>query len=174
MDEQLSLNTPELLTNNEAHAASFEGADLPAAPARRVAIVACMDARLDVSRALGLRNGDAHVIRNAGGVVTDDVIRSLCLSQRALGTREIMLIHHTKCGVQGLDEAALRADLVSEVGVAPTWSVETFADVEEDVRQSMRRLEASPFVPYTDHMRGFVYDVDTGHLIEVLADENYR
>ena len=167
MEERPSHNTNELLANNEAYAESFADSGMPPVPARRVAVVACMDARLDVERALGLSPGDAHVIRNAGGVVTDDVIRSLCLSQRALWTREIVLIHHTKCGVQGLDEAALRAELQAEVGIAPSWSLESFEDLEDDVRQSMRRLRASPFIPHTDQMRGFVYDVDTGVLHEV-------
>ena len=129
-----------------------------------------MDARIDLTAALGIANGDAHVLRNAGGIVTDDTIRSLCLSQRALGTREIMVVHHTKCGVLGIDEAAFRRDLATEVGIAPTWSVGTFDDVEDDVRQSIRRLQLSPFVPHTDQIRGFVYDVETGRLCEVDAD----
>ena len=158
--------TETLLARNADYATTFKYADLPVAPGLRLAVVACMDARLDPLDILGLDNGDAHVIRNAGGVVTDDVIRSLCLSQRALGTREIILLHHTGCGVQGLDEARLRSDLMAEVGVAPSWSVESFADPMADVIQSIRRLQLSPFVPHTEHVRGFVYNVDDGTLAE--------
>ena len=126
---------------------------------------------MDVTTLLGLGNGDAHVIRNAGGVVTDDVIRSLCLSQRALGTREIMLVHHTRCGLQGLDESSFRAQIETDVGIRPTWSVEGFADPEADVRQSIRRVQLNPFIPYRDRVRGFVYDVDDGMLHEVTVDD---
>lgn len=162
--------TDDYVANNETYAASFTEGDLAGSPGRSIAVVTCMDARIDLTAALGIANGDAHVLRNAGGIVTDDTIRSLCLSQRALGTREIMVVHHTKCGVLGIDEAAFRRDLATEVGIAPTWSVGTFDDVEDDVRQSIRRLQLSPFVPHTDQIRGFVYDVETGRLCEVDAD----
>ena len=164
------LATDALLEANRAYADAFDGADLPVKPSLRVAIVACMDCRLDVSALLGLENGQAHVIRNAGGVVTDDVIRSLCLSQRALGTREIVLVHHTGCGLATVTEDGFRADLADEVGVTPPWPVEAFEDPYVDVRRSIRRLEGSPFVPLTDHVRGFVYDVATGRLDEVEPD----
>lgn len=169
MSDAFSPNADELLARNAEHAEGFQDAGLAGPPARKLAIVACMDARLDVTAALGLRNGDAHVIRNAGGVVTDDVIRSLALSQRALGTREIILVHHTRCGLQGVDEAGFRRQVQAETGVTPPWSLDGFDDVEEDVRQSIRRLRNSPFVPHTDHVRGFVYDVDTGRLAEVAG-----
>ena len=157
----------ELVERNRAYARSFDRGGLPGAPSLAVAIVACMDARLDVASALGLDLGDAHVIRNAGGVVTDDVVRSLCLSQRALGTREIVLVHHTRCGVHGLDDEAVSASIEAEVGQRPPWPLGGFDDVEEDVRESARRLRASPFLPHVDAIRGFVYDVDTGRLHEV-------
>jgi carbonic anhydrase len=149
--------TDELLANNEAYAARFEHGDLPIPPAKRIAIVACMDARLNVFGLLGLVEGDAHVIRNAGGVVTDDEIRSLAISQRLLGTREIVLIHHTECG----------GTLEKETGVKPTWAAESFADLDADVRQSIARIKGSPFIPHTGEVRGFVYDVKTGRLREV-------
>lgn len=157
-------NAEQIVAANQAFADAFGDADLAGKPARRVAIVTCMDARLDVLPMLGLANGDAHVIRNAGGVVTDDVIRSLCLSQRALGTREVLVIHHTRCGVQTVTEDAFKAELESELGVKPAWSVEAFTDVHDDVRQSIRRLELSPFLLHKDHIRGFVYDVDSGRI----------
>ena len=138
-----------------------------AAPTLRVTIVACMDARLPVEGAVGLKIGEAHVLRNAGGIVTDDIIRSLWLSQQALGTREIMLIHHTKCGVQGVDENAVRAQARELTGQAPSWAAGGFDDIVEDVRESMRRLRTSPFVVHDEVLRGFVYDVDTGDLHEV-------
>lgn len=136
-------------------------------PSRHLAIVTCMDARLDILSLLGIGNGEAHVIRNAGGVVTDDVIRSLCLSQRALGTDHIILVHHTRCGVSGLDEAALKTDLEAEIGIKPPWSFEGFGDPVSDVVQSANRIRLSPFVPHTDHISGFVYDVDTGQVVPV-------
>ncbi|MXW94496.1 MAG: carbonic anhydrase [Acidimicrobiaceae bacterium] len=139
---------------------------MPAAPARRLAVVACMDARLDVLRILGLRAGEAHIIRDAGGVATDDVIRSLCLSQRALGTREVVLVHHTDCGLQLIDEDRFLAELEAETGSRPSWPLETFADPYEDVAESIRRLRSSPFLPHKDHIWGFVYDVDDGKLHE--------
>ena len=171
MADSFTPNADQLLSDNAAYAEGFSDQDLAAAPRRGLAIVACMDARLDVSAAVELRNGDAHVIRNAGGVITDDVIRSLTLSQRALGTREIVLLHHTRCGLQGVDEDGFRRQLAEEVGVTPSWSLDGFDDVEEDVRQSMRRLRMSPFLPHKDHIRGFVYEVETGLLREVTDAE---
>ncbi len=159
--------TDELLQNNEAYAASFKKGDLPASPAKRVAVVACMDARLDVYRMLGLKEGDAHVIRNAGGVVTDDEIRSLAISQRLLGTREIILVHHTDCGMLTFTDDELKGQIQDEVGVKPHFSMEAFSDLEEDVRQSIARIKASPFIPNKDSVRGFVYEVETGRLREV-------
>lgn len=160
-------NTAELIQSNERFAAVFDDADLAVRPGRQLAVVACMDARLDVSALLGLRNGDAHVIRNAGGVITDDVIRSLCLSQRMLGTKEIVLIHHTDCGVQGLNERAFRRQLEEDTGVRPAWTVESFDDPFEDVRQSIRRLQLTPFLLHKDHIAGFVYDVASGKILDV-------
>ncbi len=160
-------NTNELVAANAEYAEGFPDADLDVAPSRKMAIVACMDARMDIPSMLGLRNGEAHIIRNAGGVVTDDVIRSLCLSQRALGTEEIVLVHHTNCGVSGLDESALKLELEDEVGVKPPWSFEAFGDPHRDVRQSAQRLHMSPFLPNKNHISGFVYDVGTGLLERV-------
>jgi carbonic anhydrase len=157
----------ELLRNNEEYARAFDKGDLPVPPSRRVAVVACMDARLDVYRMLGLEEGEAHVIRNAGGVVTDDVIRSLTISQRLLGTREVVLIHHTDCGMVTFTDDALKAQIQQETGIRPSFSFEAFPDLEEDVRQSVRRIQASPFVPHKDNVRGFVYEVETGRLREV-------
>ena len=159
--------TDELLRNNEAYAASFEKGDLPLPPARGVAVVACMDARLDVHKILGLEEGDAHVIRNAGGVITDDEIRSLAISQRLLGTSEIILIHHTDCGMLTFTDDELKAQIQEDVGVKPHFSMESFSDLEEDVRQSIARIQNSPFVPNKDSVRGFVYEVETGRLREV-------
>ncbi len=160
-------NTDELLKNNAAYAAAFDDDHLPVRPQRRLAVVACMDSRMDIFEMLGLRHGEAHVIRNAGGVITDDVIRSLCVSQRFLGTREIILLHHTDCGLQTVDEDAFKTELEAELGVKPFWSLESFTDPFVDTQQSMRRLQMTPFVPYKDDVRGFVYDVDTGQLHEV-------
>ncbi|MDX1608491.1 MAG: carbonic anhydrase [Halofilum sp. (in: g-proteobacteria)] len=159
--------TDELLENNDAYAEGFDKGDLPVPPARRVAIVACMDARLDVYRMLGLTEGDAHVIRNAGGVVTDDVIRSLAISQRKLGTEEIVLVHHTECGMQSFRDDDLKDEIEQETGLRPPFAFEAFADLEGDVRQSIRRIQASPFIPRKDAIRGFVYDVKSGRLEEV-------
>ncbi len=159
--------TDELLANNEAYAAAFDKGDLPLPPGKKVAVVACMDARLNVYGALGLNEGDAHVIRNAGGVVTDDEIRSLAISQRLLGTGEIILIHHTDCGMLTFTDDAFRRAIQDETGIKPEWAAESFTDVDEDVRQSIARIKASPFVPRTDAVRGFVYDVATGKLREV-------
>ena len=157
----------ELVANAERYAADFDRADLPLPPGKRVAVVACMDARLDPARLLGLDEGDAHVIRNAGGVVTDDAIRSLAISQRLLGTEEVMLIHHTDCGMLTFSDDDFRRQVQEETGVKPEWAAETFDDLEEDVRQSIRRIKASPFVPRKDTIRGFVYDVATGRLREI-------
>ncbi len=159
--------TDELLENNAAYAESFEKEDLPLPPARGVAVVACMDARLDVHKILGLEEGDAHVIRNAGGVITDDEVRSLTISQRLLGTREVILIHHTDCGMLTFSDDELKAQIHEEVGVKPHFSMESFSDLEEDVRQSIARIKASPFVPHKESVRGFIYEVETGRLREV-------
>jgi carbonic anhydrase len=161
-------STDELLANNEAYTASFDKADLPLAPARKAAVVACMDARLNVYGALGLQEGDAHVIRNAGGVVTDDTVRSLAISQRLLGTEEIILIHHTGCGMLTFTDDEFRESIERETGIKPQWAAEAFADLEGDVRQSIARIKASPFIPRKDAIRGFVYEVETGRLREVI------
>ena len=159
--------TDELLANNEAYAASFDKGDLPLPPGRKVAVVACMDARLNPYGALGLSEGDAHVIRNAGGVVTDDEIRSLAISQRLLGTEEIILIHHTDCGMLTFTDDEFKDSIERETGIKPAWSAESFSDLETDVRQSIARIKASPFIPRKDSIRGFIYDVQTGTLREV-------
>jgi len=158
--------TDELLANNERYAATFKG-PLPLPPAKGVAVVACMDARLHVHTILGLAEGDAHVIRNAGGVITDDEIRSLTISQRLLGTREIILIHHTDCGMLTFTDDDFKASIQKETGIKPEWAAEAFPDVDEDVRQSMARIKVSPFIPHKDAVRGFVFDVATGKLREV-------
>ena len=160
-------STDELLANNEAYAASFDKADLPLPPARKAAVIACMDARLNVYGALGLSEGDAHVIRNAGGAVTDDAIRSLAISQRLLGTEEIILIHHTDCGMLTFTDDEFKRQVEQETGIKPAWAAESFSDLEADVRQSIARIKASPFVPRKDAVRGFVYEVETGRLREV-------
>ncbi len=161
--------TDELLRNAEKYAESFDKADLPLPPAKKVAVVTCMDARLIPTRVLGLEEGDAHVIRNAGGVVTDDEIRSLAISQRLLGTEEIILIHHTDCGMLTFTDDEFRGRLEQETGIKPEWAAETFTDLEQDVRQSIARIKASPFIPRKDSVRGFVYEVETGRLREVDA-----
>ncbi|MET9509212.1 carbonic anhydrase [Streptomyces flavidovirens] len=158
--------TDRLVEANRQYAASFDNAGMDARPVLHVAVVACMDARLDPHAALGLELGDCHTIRNAGGVVTDDVIRSLAISQRALGTRSVILIHHTKCGMEGLTED-FRHELEDEVGQRPSWAVEAFRDVDQDVRQSMQRVRTSPFLLHTDDVRGFVFDVTSGLLREI-------
>ncbi|MCV7229770.1 beta-class carbonic anhydrase [Mycolicibacterium komossense] len=158
--------TDEYLANNAEYARTFSG-PLPLPPSKHVAVVACMDARLDVYRILGLGGGEAHVIRNAGGVVTDDEIRSLAISQRLLGTKEIILIHHTDCGMLTFTDDAFKGDIQSETGIKPGWAAEAFADIDEDVRQSLRRIDASPFVTKHESLRGFVFDVATGLLSEV-------
>jgi carbonic anhydrase len=157
----------ELVRNASSYSESFESGDLPLPPAKRVAIVACMDARLNPYGLLGLREGDAHVIRNAGGVITDDEIRSLAISQRLLGTEEIMLIHHTDCGMLTFGDDDFRRQVQQETGIKPEWPAEAFDDLEEDVRQSIARIEASPFIANKDQVRGFVYEVETGRLREV-------
>ncbi|MGB7588408.1 MAG: carbonic anhydrase [Solirubrobacterales bacterium] len=162
--------TDELIANNERLAVSLPGRDLDVCPSRSLAVVACMDSRLDVFAALGLHAGEAHVLRNAGGVITDDVIRSLAISQRRLGTREVMLIHHTDCGMQKLTDDGFRAELQEATGIAPAFAIESFENVDADVRQSILRVRHSPFLPHRDHVRGFVYDVDTGRLREVDPD----
>jgi carbonic anhydrase len=158
--------TDELLQNNARYAEAFAG-PLPLPPARQLAVVACMDARLNVYAILGLNEGEAHVIRNAGGVVTDDEIRSLAISQRLLGTREILLIHHTDCGMLTFTDDQFKRSIQDETGIKPPWSAEAFTDLDEDVRQSIARIQASPFIPHKDAVRGFIFDVATGKLNEV-------
>jgi carbonic anhydrase len=161
-------NTDELLEHNESYVGGFgDKADLPLPPARKTAVVACMDARLNVYGALGLSEGDAHVIRNAGGVVTDDAIRSLAISQRLLGTEEIILIHHTDCGMLTFNDDDFKASIEGDTGIRPAWAAEAFGDLEGDVRQSIARIKASPFIPNKDSVRGFVYEVETGRLREI-------
>ena len=158
--------TDEYLANNARYAESFSG-PLPMPPSRHVAVLACMDARLNVYGILGLGEGEAHVIRNAGGVITDDQIRSLAISQRLLGTREIVLIHHTDCGMLTFTDDAFKRSIQDETGIKPPWAAEAFPDLGEDVRQSIARIKASPFIPHKDAIRGFVFDVATGKLNEV-------
>jgi carbonic anhydrase len=158
--------TDELLSANARYTPAVPG-PLPMPPSRHVAVVACMDARLDVYRLLGLGEGEAHVIRNAGGVVTDDVIRSLAISQRLLGTTEVVLLHHTDCGMLTFSEADFRRQIEAETGIRPSWAVETFSDPDADVRQNLARIAASPFLPHQQSVRGFVVDVATGRLKEV-------
>ncbi|MCX6388800.1 MAG: carbonic anhydrase [Solirubrobacterales bacterium] len=160
--------TDDLLENAKAYAATFDKGDLPLPPGRKIAILACMDARLNPYGLLGLNEGDAHVIRNAGGVVTDDEIRSLSISQRLLGTEEIVLIHHTDCGMLTFTDDEFKRSIQDEVGIKPEWAAESFNDIDEDVRQSIGRIKASPFIPLKDNVRGFVYDVATGILREVI------
>ena len=159
--------TDELLRNAEQYAERFDKGTLPLPPAKGVAVVACMDARLIPTRVLGLEEGDAHVIRNAGGVVTDDEIRSLAISQRLLGTTEIVLIHHTDCGMLTFTDDEFKRSVQDETGIKPEWAAEAFSDLDEDVRQSIARILASPFIPNKDSIRGFVYEVETGRLREV-------
>ena len=159
--------TDELLQNNARYAEAFDKGDLPIPPAKRVAVVACMDARLHVSRLLGLQEGDAHIIRNAGGVVTHDEIRSLAISQRLLGTNEIILIHHPGCGMLTFRDDEVKAQIEADTGIRPSFALEAFGDPDADVRQSIARIKASPFIPNKDSIRGFVYEVETGRLREV-------
>lgn len=161
--------TDELLSSAQDYADSFAHGDLPMPPGRQVAVLACMDARLNVYGLLGLSEGEAHVIRNAGGVVTEDAIRSLAISQRLLGTREIILIHHTDCGMLTFTDDAFRAQIEDDTGMRPTWAPESFADPADDVRHSLRRIAASSFIPLQDQVRGFVYSVADGTLSEVTA-----
>ena len=159
--------TDELLRNNAEFAGSFSNGELPMPPGKHLAVVACMDARLNVYALLGLREGEAHVIRNAGGVVSDDVLRSLVISQRLLGTREVILVHHTDCGMLTFTDDAVKADIEADVGLRPHFALEAFPDLERDIRQSIARIKASPFVPHKDSVRGFIYDVRSGALQEV-------
>ena len=157
----------EILKNNASYAESFDKGDLPLPPGRNLAIVACMDARLDVHKLLGMQEGDAHVIRNAGGVVTDDAIRSLVISQRLLGTREVMLIHHTDCGMLTFRDDDVKDAIEADTGLRPAFALEAFKSLEQDVRQSIARIQANPFIPNKDLVRGFIYDCATGRLNEV-------
>jgi carbonic anhydrase len=159
--------TDELLKNAEKYAESFDKGDLPLPPAKKVVVLACMDARLNPYGLLGLQEGDAHVIRNAGGVVSDDEIRSLAISQRLLGTEEIVLIHHTDCGMLTFTDDEFKKSIQDETGIKPEWAAESFGDLDVDVRQSIARIKASPFIPRKDNVRGFVYDVESGRLREV-------
>jgi carbonic anhydrase len=159
--------TDELLKNNEVYAASFDKGDLPLPPGRKIAVLACMDARLDPARVLGLEEGDAHVIRNAGGVASDDAIRSLAISQHLLETEEIVILHHTDCGMLTFSDNEFAERLESETGSRPGWNAQAFEDLDIDVRDSIERIKDSPFVPRTDKVRGFVYEVETGRLREV-------
>ena len=159
--------TDSLLENNQRLSQSFDKGDLPMPPRQKLAVLACMDARLDVHKILGLALGDAHVIRNAGGVATDDAIRSLVISQRLLGTEEIVLIHHTDCGMLTFSEHEVKSQIEQETGIRPAFALEAFSDADDDVRQSIARIQASPFIPRKSSIRGFVYDVHTGRLNEV-------
>ena len=161
----------DLLASNRTFAASTPIRHLDVNPSRRLAIVTCMDSRINIFAALGLRDGEAHILRNGGGVITDDVVRSLAISQRRLGTRAVMLIHHTKCGMQSLTDDGFRAELQEATGVAPAFAIESFADLDADVRQSILRVRRCAFLPHRDQVRGFVYDVDTGKLREILPDD---
>ena len=161
--------TNDFLEANQNYAENFTKGGKPMPPAKKVAVVACMDARIETGRLLGLEEGDAHVIRNAGGVVSDDVIRSLAISQRLLGTTEIVLIHHTDCGMLTFKDDALKAQIEEDTGLRPPFALEAFSDLEDDVRQSVRRIQSSPFVPHKDNIHGFVYDVETGRLNEVAS-----
>ncbi len=160
--------TDELLSNNNNYAATFDKGDLPMPPSKQTAVLACMDARLNVYGILGLEEGQVHVIRNAGGVTTDDAIRSLTISQRLLGTKEIILIHHTDCGMLSFTDDAVKQQILEDTGIKPRFALESFPDLDDDVRQSIARIKDSPFVPHTDQIRGFVYEVETGKLREVV------
>jgi carbonic anhydrase len=161
----------QALSRNREFAAGLEDRHVDVRPRRELAIVTCMDARLDVFAALGLGVGDAHILRNAGGAITDDVIRSLAVSQRRLGTRAVMLIHHTDCGMMTITDDGFRAELLQDAGMAPAFAIESFTDVDSDIRQSILRVRRSPFLPYRDNVRGFVYDVDTHRLTEVVLPD---
>lgn len=160
----------DLMAANAAYAADFSDGGRAGPPTRQLAVVTCMDARVDPAALLGLGPGEAHVLRNAGGVVTDDTLRSLCLSQRALGTREVLVVHHTRCGLEGLDDEAFAAEVEADVGDRPPWPAQGFTEVASSVRRSVRRLADSPWLVDTTHIRGFVYDVDTGRLAEVTPE----
>jgi carbonic anhydrase len=162
-------STAELVANNASYVAGFTQGDLPMPPAKKVAVLACMDARLDPARALGLQEGDAHVIRNAGGVASEDAIRSLLISQRLLGTEEIILVHHTDCGMETFSDDAVKDQILAATGLRPSFALEAFPNAENDVKQTAARIKASPFVPHKN-IRGFVYDVRTGKLSEVALD----
>jgi carbonic anhydrase len=166
-DGQAMSATEDVLRNNAEYASSFDRGDLPLPPGKGLVVLACMDARLDPARILGLEEGDAHVIRNAGGVVSEDAIRSLVISQRLLGTREVVLMHHTDCGMLTFRDDDVKDKILADTGLRPSFALEAFGDLEHDLRQSIRRIQASPFVPYKDAVRGFVYDVKTGKLHEV-------
>ena len=170
-EQNFTPSMDELLNNNRKYAVGFDNSHLQVNPKRQLAVVGCMDSRMDTFEILGLRHGEAHIIRNAGGVITDDVIRSLCLSQRFLGTREIVLLHHTDCGLMKVTEDVFKAELEAEIGIKPWWALESFSDPHADVLQSMRRLRATPFITHKDHIRGFVYNVATG-LLEEVTDDN--
>jgi carbonic anhydrase len=161
--------TDQYLKNNEIYASQFSG-PLPLPPAKHIAVLACMDARINVYAALGIKEGESHVIRNAGGVVTEDEIRSLAISQRLLGTKEIILIHHTDCGMLTFTDDGFKASIHEELGVKPAWAAEAFSDLDTDVKQSINRIKQSPFIPHKDSVRGFVFDVATGRLREVVAN----
>lgn len=167
MTERNSSAIDAFLSHNEAYAGAFDKPSLPAPPTKRIAVVACMDARLETGALLGLVEGDAHVIRNAGGVVTEDVIRSLTISQRLLGTREVMLIHHTDCGMTSFTDEDLKQRIFDDTGLWPPFAMEAFTDIEADVRQSVARVKASRYLPHKDCVRGFVYEVESGRLREV-------
>jgi carbonic anhydrase len=166
-------STEELVANNAAYAAGFTKAALPVPPAKKLAVLACMDARLDPAKALGLQEGDAHVIRNAGGVASEDAIRSLVISQRLLGTEEIILVHHTDCGMETFSDDAVKAQIFADTGLRPSFALEAFPKAEDDVRQTAARIKASPFVPHKN-IRGFVYEVETGRLREVVLSSRAR
>lgn len=167
-DSAFSPSVDELIANNATHVQQFSDHGLSVRPRRQLAIVACMDSRMDIFEMFGLAHGDAHVIRNAGGVVTDDVIRSLVISQRSLGTREIVLVHHTNCGLQSVVEDQFKAEIEAETGIRPWWALESFVDPFANVRQCIKRLELSPFIVHKEHISGFVYEVETGALRPVV------
>jgi len=169
-DEPFTPNADELVANNRHFATGFADHGLALSPRRHLAVVACMDSRMDIFQMLGLAHGDAHIIRNAGGVVTDDVVRSLVVSQRLLGTREVILVHHTNCGLQTVTEDEFKHEIEEECGIRPWWALESFRDPVQSVRQNMNRLRLSPFIVYKVNIRGFVYDVDDGTLREVDGD----
>jgi carbonic anhydrase len=161
--------TTDLIANNAAYVAQFDKGELPLPPAKKVAVLACMDARLDPAKALGLQEGDAHVIRNAGGVASEDALRSLVISQRLLGTEHIILIHHTDCGMETFNDDAVKDQILSDTGIRPNFALEAFPNADDDVKQTAARIKANPFIPHKD-VRGFVYEVETGRLREISLD----